>query len=62
LHELGDPYRNTVELLSLNSVSKGLLGECGIRGGYMEAHNIDKFASEMLFKLKSIELCSNTIG
>ena len=24
------------ELVSLNSVSKGLMGECGKRGGYME--------------------------
>ena len=54
--------RDSVELLSLNSVSKGLLGECGFRGGYMEAHNLDDFASEQLYKLKSVELCSNTIG
>lgn len=59
---MGDPYKDNVELLSLNSVSKGLMGECGLRGGYMEAHNIDPFISEMLYKLKSIELCSNTIG
>jgi aspartate/methionine/tyrosine aminotransferase len=62
LNEMGDPYKDSVELLSLNSVSKGLMGECGLRGGYMEAHNIDPFISEMLYKLKSIELCSNTIG
>lgn len=37
-----DKIKNSVELLSLNSVSKGLLGECGLRGGYMEAHNIDE--------------------
>ncbi len=28
----------------------------------MEAHNIDDFASEQLYKLKSVELCSNTTG
>lgn len=54
--------RDSVEVLSLNSVSKGLTGECGFRGGYMEAHNLDEFASEQLYKLKSIELCSNTVG
>lgn len=37
-----DNIKNSVELLSLNSVSKGLLGECGLRGGYMETHNIDE--------------------
>lgn len=54
--------RDSVELLSLNSVSKGLFGECGLRGGYMEAHNLDDFASDQLYKLKSVELCSNTVG
>ena len=59
---MGEPYSSSVELLSLNSVSKGLLGECGLRGGYLETHNLDPFAEEMLYKLKSIELCSNTVG
>lgn len=62
LAELGDPYRDNVELISLHSVSKGLMGECGLRGGYFEAHNFDIFANDMIYKLKSIELCSNTIG
>ena len=62
LAEMGAPYRDEVELLSMHSVSKGLQGECGFRGGYLEAHNLDKYADEMLYKLKSIELCSNTIG
>lgn len=62
LAELGEPYRSNVELISFHSISKGLMGECGFRGGYMEAHNLDPFANEMLYKMKSIELCSNTIG
>ena len=62
LAEMGDPYANDVELISMHSISKGLMGECGLRGGYFEAHNLDPFALEMLFKLKSIELCSNTVG
>lgn len=62
LNEMPSKIRDSVEVLSLNSVSKGLLGECGFRGGYMEAHNIDDFASEQLYKLKSVELCSNTTG
>lgn len=40
LNEMGDPYKDTVELISMNSVSKGVLGECGLRGGYMETHNL----------------------
>ena len=62
LAELGEPYRDNVELISLHSVSKGLMGECGLRGGYFESHNFDKYANDMIYKLKSIELCSNTIG
>ena len=62
LAEMGEPYSDSVELLSMHSVSKGLQGECGFRGGYFEAHNLDIFADDMLYKLKSIELCSNTVG
>lgn len=59
---MGEPYSNNIELISLNSVSKGLFGECGLRGGYFETHNLDNYINEMFYKLKSIELCSNTIG
>lgn len=62
LNEMPADIKSSVEVVSLNSVSKGLLGECGMRGGYMEAHNLDDFASDQLYKLKSIELCSNTTG
>lgn len=62
LHQMGEPYSNEVELLSVNSISKGLLGECGLRGGYMETHNLSNRAEQMLYKLKSIELCANTVG
>ena len=62
LDQMGEPYSNTVELVSFNSISKGMMGECGLRGGYFEIHNLDKRAESMIFKLKSIELCSNTIG
>lgn len=54
--------RDNVELLSLNSISKGLLGECGLRGGWLEAHNLEEKVNAELYKLKSIELCSNTVG
>ena len=59
---MGEPYSNNVELVSMHSTSKGLQGECGLRGGYMETVNLDGFIEEMLYKLKSIELCSNTVG
>ena len=40
LYEMGGPYRDEVELISVNSISKGYLGECGLRGGYYELHNM----------------------
>lgn len=62
LHEMGPPFSDEVEMVSMHSISKGLSGECGLRGGYFETHNLDMFAADMLYKLKSIELCSNTVG
>lgn len=57
-----DEYRLNCELVSINSISKGLLGECGLRGGYMYLHNINPDVKQQIFKLKTIYLCSNTIG
>jgi len=62
LADIGEPYASTVEMISFNSVSKGMLGECGLRGGYFETHNLSDEANAIMLKLKSIELCSNTIG
>lgn len=59
---MGPPYNNEVEMISFHSISKGLMGECGLRGGYMEIHNLPQTAEDVMYKLKSIELCSNTIG
>jgi alanine transaminase len=61
MNELGAPY-NQMELVSLNSASKGFLGECGLRGGYMELANFQPYALNCMYKLRSIDCCSNTIG
>merc|ERR1712087_519328 len=50
------------ELTSMHSLSKGFLGECGVRGGYAVFENFDPDVLAQFVKLKSIELCSNTIG
>lgn len=62
LNEMPAKIRDSLELISVNSISKGITGECGLRGGYMETHNLDEFAGEQIYKLKSIELCANTVG
>lgn len=59
LHEMGE---TEVTLFSFHSVSKGFLGECGHRGGYMEIRNMPDDVYAELIKLQSIGLCSNTAG
>ena len=51
-----------VEIFSMHSASKGIMGEGGFRAGYYEVEHMDDFTNEMLYKLKSIELCANTLG
>ncbi|KAJ2683535.1 alanine transaminase [Coemansia spiralis] len=51
-----------VELFSFHSISKGMIGECGRRGGYYEAVNIDEKVMGQLLKLASVSLCPNVQG
>ncbi|HOX30850.1 MAG TPA: aminotransferase class I/II-fold pyridoxal phosphate-dependent enzyme [Spirochaetales bacterium] len=51
-----------VSLFSFHSVSKGFLGECGQRGGYMEVRNLPADVTAQLTKLQSISICSNLPG
>lgn len=57
-HDLG----SSVELMSYHSVSKGIAGECGKRGGYVEMHNIAPEVRQEYLKLVSISLCPNVLG
>lgn len=38
------------------------MGECGLRGGYMEVINLDEQVKEQLRKLVSCRLCPPSIG
>lgn len=49
-------------LFSFHSTSKGFLGECGRRGGYVEVCGIDDKVKAQLYKLASVCLCSNVDG
>ncbi|KAK9821912.1 hypothetical protein WJX81_002904 [Elliptochloris bilobata] len=51
-----------VALASMHSISKGFYGECGRRGGYTEFVGFDKDVLAQLYKLASINLCSNVNG
>jgi alanine transaminase len=51
-----------VELASLHSVSKGMVGECGHRGGYFEVCGFDPKVKEEIYKFVSITLCAPVTG
>jgi len=59
MHDLGE---TGVSLFSFHSISKGFLGECGHRGGYVEFRNIPDDVLAEMAKLQSIALCSNVPG
>ncbi|XP_062190128.1 alanine aminotransferase 2-like [Phragmites australis] len=49
-------------LVSFQSVSKGYYGECGKRGGYMEITGFSPDVREQIYKVASVNLCSNVSG
>ncbi|CAI0470825.1 unnamed protein product [Linum tenue] len=53
---------NDLCLVSFQSVSKGYHGECGKRGGYMEVTGFSPEVREQIYKLASVNLCSNISG
>ncbi|GAB1215223.1 hypothetical protein ATERTT37_004409 [Aspergillus terreus] len=65
LRQLQDEFPgkyDDVELASLHSVSKGMVGECGQRGGYFELVGFDPEVAAQIYKLVSIGLCPPVIG
>ncbi|KAJ8907674.1 hypothetical protein NDN08_007781 [Rhodosorus marinus] len=51
-----------LECFSFHTISKGMVGECGHRGGYFHCNNIDPLVRNEIYKLASTTLCSNTTG
>ena len=62
LSTMPEEIASSVELFSFHSISKGVMGECGHRGGYMELVNIAPDVVDQMYKYRSISLCSNTVG
>ena len=58
---LGSSF-DDLELISFHSTSKGLIGECGRRGGYMEVCGLHPQVKAAMIKLASIYLCPNLDG
>ena len=61
-YETGLLDEDAIELVSFHSVSKGVFGECGRRGGYMELVGIDPEVKDQIYKLASAGLCSTVTG
>lgn len=59
MHDLGE---DTTSLFTLHSISKGFLGECGHRGGYLELRNVPEDVLQEFIKYQSISLCANLVG
>ncbi|CAO0795806.1 unnamed protein product [Mucor circinelloides] len=54
--------REGLELVSFHSISKGMIGECGRRGGYFECVNLDQGVMDQIYKMSSVSLCPNLHG
>ena len=61
---LGDlgPIGEGFQMASMHSCSKGFMGECGLRGGYVEVIGLDEDVHYQLNKLQSAQLGSNVTG
>jgi len=53
---------DNIELASLHSTSKGMVGECGHRGGYFELIGFDPEVTAEVYKFISIQLCPPVLG
>ncbi|KAK2901465.1 hypothetical protein Q8A67_009580 [Cirrhinus molitorella] len=62
LSEMGSNISSTVELASFNSASKGFMGECGFRGGYVELVNLDPAVMKYARTLFSTRSCPPVAG
>lgn len=61
VRDMGAEY-DDFELVSFHSTSKGMIGECGRRGGYMEMVGVHPGVQAHVLKLASSQLCSNLNG
>ena len=49
--------QSPIPLVSFHSISKGVSGECGRRGGYFECTNISEEVLALIYKMVSVGLC-----
>ena len=53
---------DNVQLASIHSTSKGVFGECGQRGGYLELIGFKNTVREEILKLASLSICAVITG
>ncbi|CAE6402527.1 unnamed protein product [Rhizoctonia solani] len=54
--------KSPVPLVSFHSISKGVSGECGRRGGYFELANVPDDITALIYKMVSVGLCPPLSG
>jgi alanine transaminase len=54
--------KSPIPLVSFHSISKGVSGECGRRGGYFECTNFPKDVLALIYKMVSVGLCPPLAG
>jgi alanine transaminase len=54
--------RSPIPLVSFHSISKGVSGECGRRGGYFECTNMSEEIRALIYKMISVGLCPPIAG
>lgn len=62
LKSMDKSVETDLQLYSFHSTSKGLFGECGKRGGYVEAVGVPQEILDQMYKLNSVNLCPNLCG
>lgn len=62
LYDMGPSVYDGFQMASFHSCSKGFMGECGLRGGYVEILGLDANVHYQLNKLQSAQLGSNVTG
>jgi len=54
--------QSSIPLVSFHSISKGVSGECGRRGGYFECTNFSEEVLALIYKMVSVGLCPPLAG
>ncbi|EAY11373.1 aminotransferase, classes I and II family protein [Trichomonas vaginalis G3] len=60
--KIASQMKSNIQLVSLHSISKGFMGECGHRGGYFELYHFPEDVKAQIFKMATFGLCPNAVG